>query len=86
MQISILLETKDFLVINKPAGLVVHSDGKSTKETLVDWILEKYPNIKDVGEPMLVEGNILPRPGIVHRLDEETSGCMIITKNQKAFS
>lgn len=82
---TILLENSDFFVINKSSGLVVHADGKSTKETLVDWIIEKYPNIKDVGEPMLIDGKVLPRPGIVHRLDEETSGCMIIAKNQAAF-
>lgn len=47
--------------------------------TLVDWLLERYPEIKNVGdEPEL-------RPGIVHRLDKDTSGVMVIAKNQEAF-
>lgn len=91
--IDILLENKDFLVINKPAGLVVHpsassgqvTDGKTTKETLVDWILQERPEIAGVGEPMTVDGVVINRPGIVHRLDEETSGALIIAKTQKSF-
>lgn len=64
---------------------MVHGDGRSTKETIVDWILKKYPEIKDIGEPYTVGGKILPRPGIVHRLDEETSGAMVIAKTQETF-
>jgi 23S rRNA pseudouridine1911/1915/1917 synthase len=82
---DILLENNDLLVVNKPAGLVVHGDGKTDEPTLVDWIIKNYPEIKGVGEPMVVDGKTLDRPGIVHRLDRETSGVMIIVKNQKAF-
>jgi 23S rRNA pseudouridine1911/1915/1917 synthase len=82
---QILLETEHYLVINKPAGLVVHSDGKTKESTLVDWILKERPEILGVGEPMVVDGKILERSGIVHRLDRETSGAMIIAKNQKSF-
>ncbi len=85
MNIPILYEDEDCLAINKPAGLVVHADGKSDQRTLTDWILEKYPETKDVGESItLSNGKVLSRPGIVHRLDRETSGTMIIAKNQKA--
>ncbi len=84
-EISILFETENYLLINKPAGLVVHGDGKTDEPTLVDWILKEYPEIAGVGEPMVVDGKTLDRPGIVHRLDRETSGVMIIAKNQKAF-
>jgi 23S rRNA pseudouridine1911/1915/1917 synthase len=84
-KVNILLETPDFIIINKPAGLVVHPDGKSDKETLVYWIIEKYPEIENVGEPMLVDGKEIKRPGIVHRLDTETSGALVIAKNQEAF-
>jgi 23S rRNA pseudouridine1911/1915/1917 synthase len=81
MEIPILFENDDLLVINKPAGLMVHGDGKSTKPTLVDWILEKYPSIAGVGEPMAGTD----RPGIVHRLDEDTSGALVIAKTSEAF-
>lgn len=89
MEISILYEDNDFVAINKPTGLVVHGDGKREEETLVDWILKKYPNSKDVGEPIkLVINNcelIIDRPGIVHRIDKETSGVLVIAKNDKAY-
>lgn len=83
---EILYEDNEVLVINKPTGLVVHSDGKTKEKTLVDWILEKYPEIKDVGEPGKTStGEIVPRPGIVHRLDRETSGVMLIAKTDESF-
>jgi 23S rRNA pseudouridine1911/1915/1917 synthase len=85
MKSKILFESDSLLVINKPAGLRVHPDGKSDKETLIDWILAEYPEIKGVGEPMMIDGTPIDRPGIVHRLDEETSGVMIIAKTQKSF-
>lgn len=85
MTIEILFENTDVLVINKPTGLVVHPDGKTERETLVDWILQERPAIAGVGESMLVDGKKLDRPGIVHRLDEETSGALVIAKTQEAF-
>lgn len=76
---KIIYEDKDILVIDKPAGLMVHSDERAKEKTLVDWVLEKYPEIKGVGDdPEL-------RPGIVHRLDKDTSGVLLIVKKQKAF-
>lgn len=89
MNIPILLETEDFVVINKPAGLVVHGDGKHEEPTVVDWVMKKYTNITDVGEKMTIShmGNeiIIPRPGIVHRIDRDTSGILVIAKNQPTF-
>jgi len=89
MNIPILLETKDLLVLNKPSGIVVHGDGKHEEPTVVDFVLKKYPELKDVGEKMEIEhaGNTLdiPRSGIVHRIDRDTSGCLIIAKNQETF-
>ncbi len=83
--IPILFETDDLLIINKPAGLMVHTDGKGNKPSLVDWILKTYPDMKGVGEPMVVDGKSIDRPGIVHRLDEETSGALVLAKTQAAF-
>lgn len=86
MDISIVYEDEDVVVINKPSGLVVHGDGKTTGPTLVDWIVKKYPKIKGVGEPIeLSEGVKIERPGIVHRLDKDTSGALVIAKTQEAF-
>lgn len=86
MKITILYEDDDVVIINKPAGLVVHADGRTKEETLVDWILERYPGMEEIGEPtILTNGERLVRPGIVHRLDRDTSGAMIIAKNQDAF-
>lgn len=95
MKIDILLETDDVLVINKPAGVMVHAaNAQSTKENLetknkklilTDWIVEHYPDIAGVGEPILANGESIDRPGIVHRLDEETTGALIIAKTQTSF-
>mgnify|MGYP000455754382 CR=1 FL=1 len=85
MEPTILLETSEYLLINKPAGLVVHSDGKTEEPTLIDWILKERPTMAGVGEPMIRDGVSIDRPGIVHRLDRETSGVMILPKNQESF-
>lgn len=83
---QILQEDKYFLIINKPAGLVVHPDGKTIEPTLCDWIVQNYPKLVGVGEPSKgPDGTLLDRPGIVHRLDRETSGVLVIAKTQEAF-
>ena len=78
---DIIEQTDDYVVIVKPAGLLVHpADSSPDEPTLVDWLVEKFPQIKTVGdEPEL-------RPGIVHRLDREASGLMVIALNQKTFN
>lgn len=76
---KIIKETDDYAVLNKPAGLLVHPAAGSTGKTLVDWLVKKYPKIKKVGEN-------LERPGIVHRLDKNVSGAMVVAKNQKAYA
>lgn len=77
--IVIIHEDKDFLALAKPAGIAVHG-GKSVRgETLVDWLIAKYPEVKRVGDDPTT------RPGIVHRLDKETSGVMVVARNQKTF-
>lgn len=84
--IPILYEDETLLALNKPAGLIVHSDGRTREPTLADWLMEKYPDIKKVGEPWrAINGTIIWRPGIVHRLDRDTSGAIIIAKTSEAF-
>lgn len=86
MNPTILYEDKNILAINKPAGMVVHFDGKTDERNLTDWVLEKYPETKNVGEPSRdTKGNLILRPGIVHRLDRDTSGVMLVAKTQEAF-
>lgn len=77
---KLIYEDKDVAVINKPAGLLVHTiKAHPSNKTLVAWLTKKYPSMKKVGD------DPEQRPGIVHRLDKETSGVMITAKNQKAF-
>jgi 23S rRNA pseudouridine1911/1915/1917 synthase len=86
-KVLVLWEDEDIAALYKPAGLMVHSDGKSTEKTLCDFIVEKWPQTKDVGEPLkLANGTEIPRPGIVHRLDRETSGVLVIAKTKEAHA
>ena len=78
-KLKIIFEDDDYLIINKPAGLLVHGAKHITEPSLVDFLLEKYPNLIKVGEDPL-------RPGIVHRLDKSASGLLAVAKNQKAFN
>ncbi len=81
-----IFEDDDVLVINKPAGFRVHQDDFGEGETIADWFAGLYPEAKEVGEPMtLTGGEIIQRPGIVHRLDKDTSGALILAKKQSAF-
>lgn len=83
---EIIYKDRNLLVLSKPSGLAVHGDGRTEVSTLADWLLEKFPKLRDVGEPMkLPSGETIVRPGIVHRLDRETSGVMLVAKNQETF-
>ena len=78
-EIKVIYSDEDLIVVNKPAGISVHGGLTVQGSTMVDFLLEKFPEIKSVGdEPEL-------RPGIVHRLDKNTSGVMIVARNQKTF-
>ncbi len=85
-EIEILFENDDVMVINKPAGIMVHEDGYNEEETVVDWFLHREPSARGVGEPgYSPKGQELERSGVVHRLDRDTSGVMILAKKQEAF-
>ncbi|MDP3996492.1 MAG: RluA family pseudouridine synthase [bacterium] len=92
MEIQILYEDENVVAVNKPAGLMVHGDGKTDEKTLVDFLLEKYPEIEGVGEPPITvhttryTPRAIPRWGIVHRLDKETSGAMVVAKTAEAHA
>jgi len=91
MKLKILYEDKNVMVIDKPAGIAVHADARTKPKdvTLSDLILDYDKKLAKVGEPMEIEymGKIIKiiRPGIVHRLDKETSGALLVAKNQKTF-
>ena len=76
---KIIYDDKNFLALNKPSGLLVHSTKISKELTLVDWLLKHYPDVKNVGDEPKI------RPGIVHRLDRDTSGVILVARNQKYF-
>lgn len=76
--LEVLYEDADLLVINKPAGMVVHPAPGHTSGTLVNALLGRDPGLAAVGGPA--------RAGIVHRLDRETSGLMLVAKTPAAFS
>lgn len=87
MEPTILYEDQEVLVINKPAGLIVHSDGRTEEPSVAEWVLAHYPEMANVGEPWTSpQGEIVPRPGIVHRLDRDTSGVMILAKTPEAYA
>ena len=75
---KILSETDDYLVISKPAGLTVHPGSGATGYFLTDWLVKKWPKMAMVGEDPA-------RPGIVHRLDKDVSGLMVVAKNNDCF-
>jgi 23S rRNA pseudouridine1911/1915/1917 synthase len=77
--LNVLFEDDDVMVIDKPAGLIVHqASPKDVEPNVVDALLELHPNIIEVGDNPI-------RPGIVHRLDKDVSGVMVIAKTQEAF-
>lgn len=79
MNLEVIYETSDFLAINKPAGLLMHPTAVSKEKTLVDFLSEKYPEIENIGDAPEI------RPGIVHRLDKDTSGVVLICRAQNFF-
>ncbi|MDE2001327.1 MAG: RluA family pseudouridine synthase [Patescibacteria group bacterium] len=77
--LAVVYEDKDIVVLNKQPGLIVHPTANQHHHTLANALLARYPEIAGVGDDPL-------RPGIVHRLDKDTSGLIIVAKNQPAFS
>jgi len=86
LPIKILFEDDALLVIDKPAGIAVHEDGHTDGPFVTDWIREQHPALVGVGEPQALQnGTTIDRPGVVHRLDRDTSGVLMLAKTQDAF-
>ena len=89
IKIKKLFENESLIALDKPAGISVHGDGKRKEFTVADFILKNYKKIALVGENVFV--NIdgkeveIKKPGIVHRLDKDTTGVLIVAKNQDAY-
>jgi 23S rRNA pseudouridine1911/1915/1917 synthase len=77
IEITVAYADGDVIVIDKPAGLVVHPGHGHPDGTLVNAVLARYPEVASVGDPM--------RPGIVHRLDVGTSGLMVVARSAVAY-
>jgi 23S rRNA pseudouridine1911/1915/1917 synthase len=75
--LQIIYENDDIAVIDKPASLVVHPGAGHKQDTLSNALLHKYPGVVGVGDP--------GRPGIVHRLDEDTSGLIVVAKTTAGY-
>jgi|Deesub1362A_J573_1020465.scaffolds.fasta_scaffold01403_6 23S rRNA pseudouridine1911/1915/1917 synthase len=75
--LNIIYEDNDILLINKPSGIIVHPGAGVKEDTLVNALLFHFPEIKGIGSEK--------RPGIVHRLDKDTSGLMVIAKTNRAY-
>ena len=79
IKLDIVFEDKDILVLNKPKGMVVHPGAGNNENTLVNALLFKYKkNLSDINGAL--------RPGIIHRIDKETSGLLVVAKNNLAHS
>lgn len=85
--VPVIFEDENLLVINKPSGLVVHPFDNSTEKTLVDFLQETHPGIFSISENIfaLQNGTVINLGGIVHKLDRETSGVLVVAKNQETF-
>lgn len=77
-EIKIITETSDYLVIEKPNGMLTHSTMKNETDSLAFLLAKKYPELKKVGEDPM-------RPGIIHRLDKEASGLLIVPRTNEMF-
>ena len=76
--VDVIYVDENVIVVNKPTGMVVHPGAGNTQDTLVNAILRLWPEVAQVGEA--------ERPGIVHRLDKETSGVLILARNETAYN
>jgi 23S rRNA pseudouridine1911/1915/1917 synthase len=79
IKLDIVFEDKDLVIVNKPAGMVVHPGAGNYDKTLVNALMYKYKN-------KLSNINGLLRPGIVHRIDKDTSGLLVVAKNNLSHS
>jgi 23S rRNA pseudouridine1911/1915/1917 synthase len=76
--VTVVYEDDDVIVVDKPAGLVVHPGAGNQTGTLVQGVLARYPEVAAVGDPS--------RPGIVHRIDKDTSGLLLVARSPRGYA
>jgi len=76
--LEVIYQDEHIVVINKPAGMIVHPGAGHHTGTVVNAVLYRWPEMRQVGDP--------ERPGVVHRLDKETSGVLILTRTQETYT
>jgi len=81
MPLQVRYEDTDCVVVDKPAGMVVHPATSHRRDTLVNGLLDRYPELAQMIEPDAPTG---ARPGIVHRLDKDTSGLLVVARHEAA--
>lgn len=86
MNIPVIFEDTNILVVNKPSGIVIHPFDYSTEPTLLDFLLQHSPDILSMHNTVALQDNrVISIGGIVHKLDRDTSGVLVIAKNEKTF-
>ena len=83
IKLEIIHQDKNIIIVNKPSGMSVHPNDSEKENTLVNALIVEFPEIKKVNDGS--EGSWM-RPGIVHRLDKDTSGVMVVARNKKTFN
>ena len=78
IELDVVFEDEDLVVVNKPAGMAVHPGPGHADWTLANAVLARYPEVDGVGDS--------DRPGIVHRLDKDTSGLIVVARNSSAHA
>lgn len=82
IKLKVIYQDENIIAVDKPAGLSVHPSKLEEKDTLVNFLTYKFPEIENIHDNL---GDSWMRPGIVHRLDKDTSGVMVIARNIKVF-
>jgi len=88
MELTVIYEDEQIVAVDKPAGVMTHRAHTSDEtETVAEWFASRYPNAVSVGEPQIApDGSRIERPGIVHRLDTDTSGVLVLAKTPEAHA
>lgn len=85
--LKVLAETEEILALDKPAGLIVHRDGRTEEPSVAEWLAKEYPALKGIGGTWVSpQGENIDLNGIVHRLDRTTSGVLLVAKNPEMYA
>ncbi len=78
---------EEIIILDKPAGWLTHADGRTNAPCVTDWLIKYFPEVATVGEMMKLDtGEMIARPGIVHRLDRGTSGVLVLARTAASYA